>query len=163
MKTIIFFVLCFIGAIVTDDACLAPPGVYGKPCISSRGLVSGCCSLVEYSVDVKADTNVMCQALGTGEAWSGSNCTFGWYGIGIVNSGNPYPLGWSASAGTPAISCMSGGPGMAALTWTWTSRASNLYCPMYCTQGPCHDSSCLCQDVEKGNLTLSEKWKTHKI
>eukprot|EP01083_Nonionella_stella_P128967 390948_1 len=114
---IICLSILIFGQSIADDACYAPPSTYGPPCISSVGLIGVCCSYVEYSVNVIGSVNVFCQGLGTGPFLVGVNCTFGWYDLGIVNSG-PARLGWSSSAGTPAIKCY-GSPTGSSLTWKW--------------------------------------------
>lgn len=119
-----------------DDPCYAPPNFYGGACQSSKSFISSCYNYIRYSVDVVGDTNVFCQALGTGQYQGGSPCTFGWYDIGIVNTGS-YILGWSSTAGTPAIRCK-GTPLGSALTWSWSSGTGNLYCPLYCSGSTCN-------------------------
>jgi len=127
-----------------DYSCYAPPLLYGPACNSSERLISGCCTQIIYSVEVIGDVNVFCEALGTGIPTIGSNCTFGWYDIGIVNDVS-VSLGWSSSAGTPGIKCY-GSPLGSALTWSWTTKASNILCPLYCKGNPCLDSTCICSE-----------------
>ena len=156
----VIVITLFCGSVRATDSCYAPPDFYGGKCSSQQGLISGCCTQITYSIDVLGDTFVYCEALGTGNPYEGEECTFGWY-PGPTSAG-PATLGWSSSAGTPALRCK-GVPFGSSLYWDWSSHGSDLYCPLYCPGATCSTPTCICSKEGDGSNSTKPQLSKNQV
>lgn len=113
-----------------DNACYAPPGVWGAPCSSNIGFNSPYGNAwIYYHIEASENTAVFCKVSGAA-CPSGGPCCFDWHPR--TDAGNPVwngpiPMIWGATIGTPQIICM-GSPLGSAIRWSWTSGIGNLGC-----------------------------------
>ena len=103
-----------------DDACYAPPFVYGGECKASTGVIGSPGLKITYSIDQvnNVGTLICCKALGCGSVTDTDCSTWGTYDLGCSSSSIVASLLWGNNAATPAIQCY-GNPTGTSIQWSY--------------------------------------------